>query len=72
MTSRQVPVDDSDREMASTESELRHDYPEVADEVIHTLVRQAYSDLTPAKVHSFLPILVVRDVQARLRAEVVA
>ncbi len=66
MTSRQVPVDDGDREMASTESELMHDHPKVADGVIHTLVRQAYSDLTPARVHSFLPILVARAVQARL------
>ena len=72
MTPGQVPVDDGDREMASTESELRHDHPGVAGEVIHTLVRQAYSELTPAKVHSFLPILVVRDVQARLRAQAVA
>jgi hypothetical protein len=72
MNAGQLPASDGDREMESTESDLRHDHPDIADELIHTLVRQAYSDLTPAKVHSFLPILVARDVQARLRARAVA
>ena len=54
--------------MASTESLLERDYPSVAPDTIHVLVQQAYTAMTPAKIHNFLPILVVRDVQARLRS----
>jgi hypothetical protein len=72
MTDVQVRGDDGDREMASTESELAHAYPDVTPDVIHALVQRAYTRLTPAKVHSYLPILVGRDVRARLRARDVA
>jgi hypothetical protein len=33
----------------------------VGDEVIHSLVQSAYDELTPAKVHTYLPILVLPD-----------
>jgi hypothetical protein len=58
--------DEAEREMASTEFQLSDRYPDVAIEEIHTLVQQAYSRLTPAKVHSYLPILVGREVRETL------
>ncbi len=54
--------------MATTESDLSDRYPDVALEEIHTLVQQAYSRMTPAKVHSYLPILVGREVRETLGA----
>ena len=56
-----------EREMATTEIDLGLSNPGVAPDVIHTLVQRAYARLTPAKVHTYLPILVVREVQAGLR-----
>lgn len=67
MTSLQTRVDEGDREMASTEFDLAHSYPDITPEEIHTLVRQAYARLTPAKVHLYLPILVAREVRKTLR-----
>jgi hypothetical protein len=58
-----------EREMATTELDLGRSNPGVAPDVIHTLVRRAYARLTPAKVHTYLPILVVREVQADLRGQ---
>jgi hypothetical protein len=58
---------DDGREMAGTELELVEQNPAVPAEVIHTLVQRSYRRLTPAKVHSYLPILVTRDVKATLR-----
>lgn len=58
---------DDGREMAGTERELVEQNPAVPAEVIHTLVQKSYRRLTPAKVHSYLPILVTRDVKATLR-----
>ena len=60
-------IDDDGREMASTESDLARHNPTVAAEVIHRLVQESYSRLTPAKVYTYLPILITRDVQAELR-----
>jgi hypothetical protein len=57
-----------EREMSATELDLGRSNPGVAPDVIHTLVQRAYARLTPAKVHTYLPILVVREVQAGLRA----
>jgi hypothetical protein len=57
---------EADPDMASTEVELSDSFPDVALEVIHTLVQQAYSRMTPAKVHSYLPILVGREVRETL------
>jgi hypothetical protein len=72
MAASQARVDDGDREMAATESGLGRDYPDVAPDVIHTLVQLSYNAMTPAKVHNYLPLLVVRDVRAQLRDRVVA
>lgn len=66
MVSSEDRVDDG-REMASTELELSEHNPAVPPEEIHTLVQKSYRRLTPAKVHSYLPILVSREVQATLR-----
>lgn len=68
----QARIDDGDREMAATESGLGRDYPDVAPDLIHTLVQRSYRAMTPAKVHNFLPLLVVRDVRAQLRERAVA
>jgi hypothetical protein len=68
MTSMQLRVDEEDeREMATTEVELSSGNPDVDRDLIHTLVQTAYDRLTPAKVHTYLPILIVREVQAGLR-----
>jgi hypothetical protein len=63
-----LQVDEEDtREMESIEVELTSSNPDVDRELIHTLVQTAYNRLTPAKVHTYLPILIVREVQAGLR-----
>jgi len=56
-------------EMASTEADLAYEFRDVDPQTIHTLVAEAYTSLTPAKVTSFLPILVRRIVQTRLRLD---
>ena len=66
MSSPPFGVDEPDV-VASTEVRLTENNPDVAPDVIHTLVEQAYARLTPAKVSTFLPILIVREVQADLR-----
>jgi hypothetical protein len=69
MTATQLQVDEQDaHEMASTESDLNDSHPNVAPDVIHSLVEQAYTRMTPAKVHNYLPILVGREVKDTLRA----
>jgi hypothetical protein len=35
--------------------------------VIHSLVQDVYDELSPAKVQSYLPILIVREVREILR-----
>jgi hypothetical protein len=72
MTVTKARMDEANREMAATEFGLSHDYPKVAPDVIHALVQHAYLGLTPAKVHSYLPVLVSRDVRARLGAPTAA
>jgi hypothetical protein len=71
-----IPSDDriidDGREMAATELQLAQQNPAVSAEVIHTLVQKSYRRLTPAKVHSYLPILVTREVMATLRRRRVA
>ena len=66
ISSEDRTIDDG-REMSATELQLAHENPAVPAEVIHTLVQKSYRRLTPAKVHSYLPILVTRDVKATLR-----
>ena len=68
MTSKQLRVDEKDeREMASAEVELSSDNSGVNRDLIHGMVQTAYDRLTPAKVHTYLPILIVREVRAGLR-----
>ena len=50
-------------EIAMSEAELSRLEPQVDGEVIQQLVRKANDDLMPAKVHSYVPILVVREVR---------
>ena len=67
----ELVIDDRDvQEMASTESALRLKNPDVSPDVIHGLVRGAYAGLMPAKVHTYLPILITREVQDGLNARV--
>ena len=54
-------------EIAISEAELRRLEPQVDGEVIQHLVQTAYDELMPAKVHSYVPILVVREVRDILR-----
>jgi len=68
MTSEELRVDDVDRtEIAASEAELLRLEPEVDGAVIHSLVQDVYDDLIPAKVHNYLPILIVREVRDILR-----
>ncbi len=53
--------------ITSSETELRRHNPDVDRDVIHSLVRASYDRLTPAKVRTYLPILVVREVNENLR-----
>jgi hypothetical protein len=64
-----LQVDEEDeREMESTEVELSSSNPDVDRDQIRALVQTAYDRLTPAKVHTYLPVLVAREVQDRLRS----
>jgi hypothetical protein len=60
---------DQELAMTSVEAELAAEYSDVDPRTIHDLVAEGYAALTPAKVTSFLPILVIRGVQARLRLD---
>jgi hypothetical protein len=60
---------DVTRQMVSIEGELAREFPEVDAGHIHGVVAQAYANLLPSKVTTYLPILVMRDVKPRLRAE---
>jgi hypothetical protein len=59
----------ADRQMASVEAELADEFRDVHTDTIHALVTQGYAGFTPAKVTSYLPILVIRQVQTRLRLD---
>lgn len=52
--------------LVSTESALSNRFPEVPSDVVHRLVQESYLSLTPARVQSFLPILITRTVQTAL------
>lgn len=71
MVNSEDRIDDG-REMAATEVQLEQHNPAVAPELIHTLVQESYDRLTPAKVHNYLPILIAREVQAKLHVLQVA
>ena len=64
-----LQVDEEDeREMESTEVGLSSSHPDVDRDHIRALVQTAYDRLTPAKVHTYLPVLVAREVQDRLHS----
>ncbi len=67
MIASQDRIIDGGNEMAATELQLAQQNPAVSAEVIHSLVQKSYRRLTPAKVHSYLPILVSREVKTTLR-----
>jgi hypothetical protein len=69
MALHMLQVDEEDeREMQSTEVELSSSNPDVDRDQIRALVQTAYDRLTPAKVHTYLPVLVAREVQDVLRS----
>lgn len=60
--------DRSATEISASEAELHRLEPLVAEAVIEGLVRTAYDELMPVKVHSFVPILIVHQVRDILRS----
>jgi hypothetical protein len=54
-------------DIAASETELRRLEPDTDSDVIHDLVQTAYDELMPAKVHSYVPILIVHEVRDILR-----
>jgi hypothetical protein len=68
MAMPELPADDRNPgEIATSEAELRRLEPEVDGHVIEELVRAAYDGLMPAKVHNYVPILIVREVRDIIR-----
>ncbi len=64
----QPPVEERNRsELAASEEELHRLAPDVDGEVIEGLVQGAYDELMPAKVRSYVPILIVHRVRDILR-----
>ena len=53
--------------ITAAESQLRQRYPDVEGDLVHASVTAVYDRLTPAKVRTFLPILIVRQVSDDLR-----
>jgi hypothetical protein len=63
-----LPVEEqAASEISASEAELRRLEPQVDSEVIHRLVHQTYDELMPAKVHNYVPILIVHQVRDILR-----
>jgi hypothetical protein len=56
-----------DREISVSEAELHRLEPAVDREVIHRLVQRSHDELMPAKVHNYVPILIVHEVRDILR-----
>ena len=52
--------------LVSTESALSNRFPEVPGDVVHRLVQESYLPLTPARLRSFLPIVITRTDQTAL------
>ncbi len=64
----QPPVEEPNRsDLTASEEVLRQLAPDVDGEVIEGLVQTAYDDLMPAKVDSYVPILIVHEVRDILR-----
>ena len=59
-------------EIAASEAELHRLEPEVDEDLIQGLVQAAHDELMPAKVHSYVPLLIVRQVRDILRRRPVA
>ena len=60
----QPPNDERNHDdLAASEEELHRLAPDVDGEVIEGLVQTAYDELMPAKVHSYVPILIVHQVR---------
>jgi hypothetical protein len=59
-------------EIAASEAELRRLEPQADEAVIQGLVQIAYDELMPAKVHNYVPLLIVRQVRDILRGRPVA
>ena len=73
MTIEKTRVDDLESsEISASEAELRRLEPGVDSAVIHSLVQGVYDELSPAKVHGYLPILIVHEVRDILRHRRVA
>jgi hypothetical protein len=67
-TPTQPPVEERNRsELAASQAELHRLAPDVDDGIIERLVETAYDELMPAKVHSYVPILIVHQVRDILR-----
>ena len=64
METAERPVEEREAsEISSSVAELARLEPNVDLGLIHRLVQQTYEDLMPAKVHSYLPILIVHEVR---------
>jgi len=59
-------------EITASEAELHRREPEVDEGLIHGLVQTAHDELMPAKVHNYVPLLIVRQVRDILRGRTVA
>jgi hypothetical protein len=59
-------------EVAASEAELHRLEPQVDEAVIQGLVQTAYDELMPAKVHNYVPLLIVHRVRDILRARPLA
>ncbi len=68
MAPAETHVEERNRsEIAAAEAEVRRLQPEADDAVIQDLVQTAYDELMPAKVHSYVSILIVHQVRDILR-----
>jgi imidazolonepropionase-like amidohydrolase len=67
MTATDPGVQERDqKEVAASEAELHRLEPELDEDVIQRLVAEAHQNLMPAKVHAYVPILIVRQVRETL------
>jgi hypothetical protein len=59
--------DDDERQLTQVVAELAAEFPDVPHEVLQGLSRRAIERYEAAKVRTFLPILVTKDVRSVLR-----
>jgi hypothetical protein len=67
-----TPPDDLVRAIASVEDALTQEFPGVAAATIHDYGSRSFDAMTPAKVTTFLPILVARDARTHPQADTAA